>query len=132
MQLITFSRQPTNITTHSRKLTYTADSEQPSGVFGRRALREHGLEDVGAECQGDDRLAAGPHDHALDPEPHERHERAEGLHDVRVVRAGLAYHAAELRVAVRTDLRQKKKKKKIIPLRTHRRGTVVFACRWVS
>lgn len=68
------------------------------------AVREERLQDVHAEREGHDRLRARPHDHTLDPQPNEGHERAERLHDVRVIGTGLFDHRAQLGVAVRADL----------------------------
>jgi len=78
-----------------------ADGEHAHALVGRVALGEERLEYVDAESEGDDGEGARPHDHALDPQTHERQERAERLHDVGVVRAGLGDHAAQLGVAVR-------------------------------
>ncbi len=51
-------------------------------------------------------LRAGPDDHALDPEADEGQKRAERLHDVRVVGARFADHAAQFGVAVGSDHRK--------------------------
>lgn len=84
--------------------TYAAGGQQPLRIFGRLAVRVHGLQHVQAERERDDGLGTRAHDHALHPQPHERHERAERLHDVRVVGPGLGYHAAQLGVTVRAHL----------------------------
>ena len=55
---------------------------------------------IHAKCEGLDGEGAGPHDHALYPDPDEGQQRAEGDHDVSVVRPRLGDHAAQLRVAV--------------------------------
>lgn len=81
-------------------LTYAAGGQQPLRLFGRLAVRVHGLQHVQAKRECDDGLRTRAHDHALHPQPHERHERAKRLHDVRVVGPRLGYHAAQLGVTV--------------------------------
>lgn len=86
-------------------LTDAADGEETNGVVRGLALWEEGLQDVHAEREGHDGLRAGPNDHTLNPEPDERHERAERLHDVGIVRSTLRDHTAQLGVAIGTHLR---------------------------
>lgn len=84
--------------------TYAARGQQPLRLFGRVAVRVHRFQHVQAKRERNDGLGTRAHDHALDPQPHERDERPERLHDVRVVGPGLGYHAAQLGVTVRAHL----------------------------
>ena len=81
-------------------LTDTADGKQADRFIGRLALWEEGLQNVHTEREGHDSLRAWSYDHALYPQPNERHERAESLHDVGVVGTALGDHAAQLGIAV--------------------------------
>lgn len=81
-------------------LTYAADGEYSHGLVGRHAVREKRLENIDAESQGHNGLAAWTHYHALDPQPDERQEGSEGLHNIRIIRPRFLNHAAELGVAV--------------------------------
>ena len=68
------------------------------------SLWEEWLEYVEGEGERLYGCRAGPHDHALDPQPDEGGEGTEGDVDVGVVGAGLLDHAAKLRVAVGAHL----------------------------
>lgn len=81
-------------------LTYAADGEHSYRVIRRRTVREKRLEDVDAESQGDNGLAARAHYHALNPQSNKRQEGSEGLHDVRVIRPRFPNHTAKLGVAI--------------------------------
>ena len=81
-------------------LTDAANGKQANGFIGRLALGEKGLQNVDTEREGHDSLRARPYDHAFYPQPNERHERAERLHDVSVVGTALGDHAAQLGIAV--------------------------------
>ena len=87
-------------------LTDTTDGEQSDALVRRLALGEEGLQHVHAERQSHDRLRTRSHDHALDPQTYERHERSERFHDVRIVGPGLGDHTSQLGVAIRSHLKQ--------------------------
>lgn len=88
------------------RLTYAANGEKSGRVFRRITVGEEWLQHVRAECERNDRLRTWPNDHAFDPQPNESHERAEGLHDVRVICARLGDHCTKFSVTVGADLRQ--------------------------
>ncbi len=71
--------------------------------LGRCTFREEGLADVQRERQRLDGSGARPDDDALDPEPHEGRQGAEGHVDVGIVCARLFDHAAQLGVAISTE-----------------------------
>lgn len=85
-------------------LTDAAYGEETNGFIRGLALRKEGLQDVNAERESHDGLRTGPNDHTLNPEPDERHERAERLHDVGIVGSTLRDHTAQLGVTVGTHL----------------------------
>ena len=81
-------------------LTNADGSKEPDTLIWGVALGEEGLGRVDREGEGHNSLRARSHDHALDPETDEGHERAKCHHDVRVVSPGFLDHAAQLGVAV--------------------------------
>ena len=83
-------------------LTDANGSQKPDTLIWGIALWEERLCRINGEGERNDGLGTRPHNHTFHPEPNERHEWAQGDHDVRIVCAGLLNHATQLSVAVGT------------------------------
>ena len=85
------------------KLTDANCRQQSDRFIWRVALWEERFGGVDREGQSHDGLSARSDDDTLNPQPDKGHERAEGDHDVSVVRSRFPDHAAQLSVAVSSD-----------------------------